>query len=151
MDRKHATLCIISPGLLKDNIPVLIDGDIAVALPWEDLRRWSDETGLDTPIYAHEVDEAMLDQWEWAFNLGAPVATETLCRATMAKPSTYRGIPTRFDADVEYNGGHWHSQTSPCKVCCTDCGALFPVWGEHVLADVQRCAKCGYKYEFLDY
>lgn len=121
---------------------MLTDGEHAVEVDRDNLRDWCKRSGLDTPIFAKEIDEHMLEEWKFAFSLGVKLTQKELARASMSKPCYQQHRNSK---------NNWGGSTTPCSVQCKKCLAIYPIWGKFVIKDTEVCGACNYKYEFVDW
>lgn len=140
MNSKLLTLNFISTSILSGLLPVLMDGEKIVVVDRNSLDTWRKKADKDLPIFAHEVDSHTLAEWEFAFQTGEELSVEKLKRASMSKPtSSHRN---------ERNT--WGGSSTPHRVMCDKCNAMYPIWGRFCLGDKEKCDACGYVYQFFD-
>jgi len=134
-------LCLTyaSFGLFNHH-PVLMDGENVVIVDEHTMCDWRHKIQLEPPVFASEVDEHMLEEWKFVFELAGCVEKSKLKRASMSKPNGPRGHEDKY----------WCS-TSPCDAMCSKCEVVYPVWGRYCIGSKQKCDACGYVYEFVDW
>lgn len=142
MNENLLTLCLISTHITSPQIAVLTDGEHAVEVDRDNLRDWCKRSGLDTPIFAKEIDKHMLEEWKFAFSLGSKLTEKELARASMSKP---------HDVQHRTPKNSWGSSITPCSVQCKKCLAIYPIYGKFVLNETEVCFACNYKYTFCDW